>query len=401
MAQRTKNGQMTKKKQSGMQRVQWLFVIPIAVVLVMIVLLLLPRGEEDLKYLSAEHQVVTPVPTKTPRELAWQQFANADKTVVDKLGSRVLAFSKQSGMQVSVIEDDYVHRKVCVQVSGVSGETIRVESLKGVFGDSYVEGLNAINAAAGASLFDNCTVSYVDADNGTKTAIIWFEEATVYECRVAEDSNYYYLDWYRPKELYDKIVVVDAGHGGEDLGAVAPGGKTYEKNVTLSYLLGIKALADEQQEIKFYYTRTTDANCSTDYSEGLELRTDLVTNVDADLFLSIHLNSNENKRYHGTEMYYNETQDSWPGFNSRAFAEILMENVTKTLGTVENGYGAAATTLSMVKYVDVPVTLAELCYISNEGDRELILDESRKRATEEALFASIQEAFRIMESEKQ
>ncbi len=401
MAQRTKNAQRTKEKQGGMQRVQWMFIIPIAVVLVMIVILLLPRGEEDLKYLSAEHQVVTPAPTKTPRELAWQQFANADKSVVANLGNRVLAFSKQSGMQLSVVEDDYVHRKVCVQISGLSGESISTDSFKGVFGESYVEGLDAINAAAGASLFENCTVSYVAADNGTKTAILWFEESTVYECRVAEDSSYYYLDWYRPKELYDKIVVVDAGHGGEDLGAVAPGGKTYEKSVTLSYLLGIKALADEQQEIKFYYTRTTDANCSTDYSESLELRTDLVANVDADLFLSIHLNSNERKSYHGTEMYYNETQDSWTGFNSRAFAEILMGNVTNALGTVENGYGAAATTLSMVKYVDVPVTLAELCYISNESDRALILDESRKRATEEALFASVQEAFRIMEAEKQ
>lgn len=400
MAQRTKYAKVAKKKQGGKQRVQWLFIIPIAVVLVMIVILLLPRGKENLKYLSAEHQVVTPIPTKSPRELAWQQIVNADKSVVATLGSRVLAFSKQNGMQISVVEDDYVHRKVCVQITGLSGETISTDSLKGVFGDSYAEGFDAIKATAVGSMYEDCAVSYEDAENGTKTATIWFEQASVYECRVAQDSNYYYLDWYRPKELYDKIVVVDAGHGGEDLGAVVSGTKTYEKNVTLSYLLGIKALADEQQEIKFYYTRTTDANCSTDYGESLELRTDLVANVDADLFLSIHLNSNENKSYHGTEMYYNETQDSWTGFNSRAFAEILMENVTKALGTVDNGYGAAATTLSMVKYVDVPVTLAELCYISNEGDRGLVLDESKKRATEEALFASIQEAFRIMESEK-
>ncbi len=380
-------------------KTQWFFLIPLVFVCMMVVVLLLPRDEENLSYLLAEHSVPTLTPGETKRDLAWQQLGMVDKQVVATLGQRVIALPKDADTQVSVVEDDYVNCKVCVRVEGLSGETIQKENLQGVYGESYVLGFDMMKSYAGQDVFNNCEITYEDTEEGTKTATIWFEESTVYECRIAQDAHYFYLDWYRPKELYDKIVVLDAGHGGDDWGAVASDGKTYEKDVVLSYLLGVKALADAQDEIKFYYTRVEDKNCSKDYSMGLQLRTDLVAHVEADLFLSLHLNAHESQNFHGTEMYYNETQDNWDTFHSKAFAELVMEHVTGALGLSNNGYLEAATTLSIVKYSTAPVVLAELGYISNSEDLQVLLDPEKKVATEAALLAAIQEAFRVIDEE--
>ena len=46
------------------------------------------------------------------------------------------------------------------------------------------------------------------------------------------DEDYLYLDFLSPRELHDRIVVVDAGHGGGAPGAVS--GTFYEKNITLA-----------------------------------------------------------------------------------------------------------------------------------------------------------------------
>ena len=83
-------------------------------------------------------------------------------------------------------------------------------------------------------------------------------------------------------------VVIDAGHGGKDAGCVSKDGRTYEKNLTLSIakLLGQKIKA-EYPEVKVYYTRLTDRYLT------LNERADIANRNNADLFISVHINSNQ------------------------------------------------------------------------------------------------------------
>lgn len=82
-------------------------------------------------------------------------------------------------------------------------------------------------------------------------------------------------------------VVIDPGHGGKDPGCVSKDGRTYEKNLTLSIakLFGQK-IKDAYPEVKVYYTRTTDKYLT------LNERADIANRNNADLFVSIHINSN-------------------------------------------------------------------------------------------------------------
>ena len=83
-----------------------------------------------------------------------------------------------------------------------------------------------------------------------------------------------------------KTVVIDAGHGGKDAGAVSPDRRTYEKNITLaiSKLLGQK-IQSAYPDVKVVYTRTTDRYVT------LNDRAEIANKANADLFISIHINS--------------------------------------------------------------------------------------------------------------
>lgn len=93
-----------------------------------------------------------------------------------------------------------------------------------------------------------------------------------------------------------KVIVIDAGHGGHDSGAV--GKYTLEKDVNLSValLLGEK-IKDRHPEVKVVYTRKTDVFVE------LYNRSKIANNNKADLFISIHCNSSQKSGPQGAETF--------------------------------------------------------------------------------------------------
>lgn len=91
----------------------------------------------------------------------------------------------------------------------------------------------------------------------------------------------------RSASLRQRVVVVDAGHGGPDNGMSGPIGvpkKVYEKNITLSFAKVLRA-ALEQREIQVVMTRTTDTLIA------LGDRGRIANQAKADLFVSVHVNA--------------------------------------------------------------------------------------------------------------
>jgi N-acetylmuramoyl-L-alanine amidase len=93
-----------------------------------------------------------------------------------------------------------------------------------------------------------------------------------------------------------KVVVIDAGHGGKDPGAL---GKNYrEKDITLGVALKLgKIINDNQKDIKVIFTRVADT------LPPLHERAEIANRNNADLFISIHANANQNKYVYGSETY--------------------------------------------------------------------------------------------------
>ena len=88
------------------------------------------------------------------------------------------------------------------------------------------------------------------------------------------------------QELKLKTVVLDAGHGGNDSGAVSRDGKTKEKDLTLAITKRVGALIKEAYpDVKIVYTRPDDKFVT------LQDRADIANRNQANLFISIHINS--------------------------------------------------------------------------------------------------------------
>jgi len=91
-------------------------------------------------------------------------------------------------------------------------------------------------------------------------------------------------------------IVIDAGHGGKDPGAV--GKRTSEKHLALAIALKTgKYIEDNVPGVKVVYTRKTDV------FPGLKERAEIANKNEADLFISIHVNANENTRPFGTSSH--------------------------------------------------------------------------------------------------
>ena len=90
-------------------------------------------------------------------------------------------------------------------------------------------------------------------------------------------------------------VVLDAGHGGKDYGAIYTG--HIEKNITLAVVQKVGKILEKDKSIDVMYTRKTDV-----FVELIE-RTNIANRADANIFVSIHCNANKNTTANGSETY--------------------------------------------------------------------------------------------------
>ncbi len=114
------------------------------------------------------------------------------------------------------------------------------------------------------------------------------------------DRDLFRVDQPRMSEAYLQLnrIVIDAGHGGRDPGAIGFRG-TREKEVALSVALKVGEYIERYlPEIEVIYTRTDDTFIP------LQERGQIANQAEADLFISIHANANRNRHAHGTEIYF-------------------------------------------------------------------------------------------------
>ena len=103
-----------------------------------------------------------------------------------------------------------------------------------------------------------------------------------------------------PQEVHDEgihLIVVDAGHGGKDPGAIGPH-NVYEKNVTLKMAKALAKAIRQQLGVKVLLTRSDDRFLK------LRERTEYANQVGADLFISLHANATANGKASGVETYF-------------------------------------------------------------------------------------------------
>lgn len=201
----------------------------------------------------------------------------------------------------------------------------------------------------------------------------------VYELDMDYDDTYYYFDFLTPEEVYDKVVVIDAGHGGGAPGAIKQG--VMEKDIDLAIVLKLKEIFEENDNhIGVYYTRTDDSNPT------FEQRVQLANKSNADLFISIHNNSLGNgtmSATKGTQVMYNEESD-----DSKWLAQICLDEVTEALGSRKLGL-IDGNSIYIIRNSRVPVALIEVGFMTNQEELELLQSEDYQKKTAEGIYEAI------------
>ena len=172
------------------------------------------------------------------------------------------------------------------------------------------------------------------------------------------------------------LVVLDAGHGGRDPGAVCDG--VHEADVNLALLESVSELlaADERLEVKA--TRTLDIYVT------LEDRIAVANDADAALYLSIQSNACEYPDVTGVETLVSDTLSE--GDPSWQFAEILQDTVCKATGARDRGVREQDLYLHRA---EMPAALIEVGFLTNDEERTKLLDPTYHQTIAQGLYDGI------------
>ncbi len=183
-----------------------------------------------------------------------------------------------------------------------------------------------------------------------------------------------------------KLVVLDAGHGGSDSGAVGTlnGQSVLEKDLTLSITYKVKSIL-EQNGVTVSLTRTGDTLPS------LVERPTQANGENAALFVSIHINSADPASAHGIETYYaTENNGDSYGITSSYLATRLLRNMIDETGAADRGVKIAEH--AVTRRCNMPASLVECGFISNTEEVTLMTSEDYQNKLAQGIAQGILES---------
>ena len=218
------------------------------------------------------------------------------------------------------------------------------------------------------------------ADSGIVNIVIENEDIIAR----AETVSRSYEKRTRYVKALNKVVVVDAGHGGKECGANYGG--VYEKDINLKIA---KYVQKELQKngVKVYMTRTDDVTTT------LASRTILANSIDADLFVSVHNNAMTNKSsVKGTEVLYPTSSIVKNGITAYNLAQKLQDVVSTNAGTYNKGI-INRNNLYVLNRTNMPAVIVEVAYMTNQEDLQKLKDEAFLEKAGKAIAQGILESF--------
>ncbi len=173
-----------------------------------------------------------------------------------------------------------------------------------------------------------------------------------------------------------KYVVIDAGHGGTDYGAIRNG--INEKDITLDISKRVQA-GLEKKGYNVAMTRTDDTYVS------LQDRVEFSEIFNPDIFVSIHVNSSNSESPYGIETHYYKD-------NSLTLAKYIHASMLNNINSKDRGLFKSK--FYVINHTTAPAILVEIGFISNQNERAQLVTESRKNATAKAIIEGIDGYFK-------
>ena len=194
------------------------------------------------------------------------------------------------------------------------------------------------------------------------------------------------LSWTLP--LKGEVIVVDAGHGGVDPGAVAESG-VLEKDVTLKVAFMLRDYL-QQAGAQVVLLRDTDKDLANENTKGysrrksedLKQRVETIRAAHPSLLVSLHCNAVPSAKWSGAQTFYHGELPE-----SKALAASIQEALRETLGMSRTI--TERNDIYLLKHSGVAGSLVELGFLSNPDEAQLLTQEKHQQLLTLSVYKGI------------
>lgn len=194
--------------------------------------------------------------------------------------------------------------------------------------------------------------------------------------------------------ITNKTIVIDAGHGLPDEGAVGFNGTT-EQAINLNISLKLQQLI-EQSGAKVILTRSDENGIYSVDSKSIrnkkvsdtKNRVEIGNTNNADLFISIHLNKFPESVYRGWQTFFKKSNE-----NGKKLANFIQTNLSKNIEFKNERVPLPIEGVYIIDKVSIPTVIVECGFLSNPQEAEMLKGESYQNKLAWGIFLGIQDYF--------
>jgi N-acetylmuramoyl-L-alanine amidase len=208
-------------------------------------------------------------------------------------------------------------------------------------------------------------------------------------------KNSYEIEAVSSTPVSNHTIILDAGHGNPDGGAVGEDG-SIESTLNLDIVLKLQNLLESsnctviltRSDENGIYETTADTIREQKVSD-MKNRVKIANNSDAEMFISIHMNKLEQSSYSGWQTFYKNTDET-----SKKIAENIQTSLnyfikkenTRTIKSISGIY--------LTKNVEIPLVLIECGFLSNAEENELLQTEAYQDELAWSIYIGIMDYFK-------
>ncbi|WP_418791457.1 N-acetylmuramoyl-L-alanine amidase CwlD [Phosphitispora sp. TUW77] len=178
----------------------------------------------------------------------------------------------------------------------------------------------------------------------------------------------------------NRLIVIDPGHGGIDPGAVGHNG-LLEKELVLDIGKRMQNILN-QAGADVIMTRTTDIELNRQKREDLSMRVGMANSKNADLYISIHVNSFPSSRWRGAQTFYQKNQPE-----SKKLAEAIQSELIRVMKNTTRK--AKPEDYYTTRNTKMPAVIVEIGFISNPAEAKLMSENEYQRKLAYAIYSGI------------
>lgn len=195
--------------------------------------------------------------------------------------------------------------------------------------------------------------------------------------------------------ITNKVIVIDAGHGLPDEGAVGFNGTT-EQAINLSISLKLQKLI-EQSGAKVVLTRSDENGIYSLDSKSIrnkkvsdiKNRVEIGNNSNADVFISIHLNKYPpSEIYRGWQTFYQNNNEK-----SKQLSNIIQNNLSNNIEFKNDRTPMPITGIYIMDHVQIPSVIIECGFLSNPEEVRLLKEDTYQNKLAWGIYTGLQEYF--------